>query len=189
MGFSIFVRYLYVFLSLHIPQVFPRGSPLVPDISRAILTVRESDKITRIEQAWFGNQQSCADPSPMFFSTSLNLDSFWVLFLITGIPTALALLVGILFKWDTPLVRKIKDLWESFHRNNSSFVEVATSVRDDEGQGTYHNQPNNNDNGKAPLIEPDSKGKGPLIESVSKNEKYKGLDNTNSLHQKLIIKG
>ncbi|XP_026420498.1 glutamate receptor 2.1-like [Papaver somniferum] len=169
--------------------VFPRGSPLVPDISRAILTVRESDKITRIEQAWFGNQQSCADPSPMFFSTSLNLDSFWVLFLITGIPTALALLVGILFKWDTPLVRKIKDLWESFHRNNSSFVEVATSVRDDEGQGTYHNQPNNNDNGKAPLIEPDSKGKGPLIESVSKNEKYNGLDNTNSLHQKLIIKG
>ncbi|XP_026420497.1 glutamate receptor 2.7-like [Papaver somniferum] len=169
--------------------VFPRGSPLVPDISRAILTVRESDKITRIEQAWFGNQQSCADPSPMFFSTSLNLDSFWVLFLITGIPTALALLVGILFKWDTPLVRKIKDLWESFHRNNSSFVEVATSVRDDEGQGTYHNQPNNNDNGKAPLIELDSKGKGPLIESVSKNEKYNGLDNTNSLHQKLIIKG
>ncbi|KAI3904302.1 hypothetical protein MKW92_039268 [Papaver armeniacum] len=116
--------------------VFPRGSPLVPDISRAILTVRESDKITRIEQAWFGNQQSCADPSPMFFSTSLNLDSFWVLFLITGIPTALALLVGILFKWDTPLVRKIKNLWESFHGNNSSFVEVATSIRGDEGQSS-----------------------------------------------------
>ncbi|XP_026420496.1 glutamate receptor 2.7-like [Papaver somniferum] len=107
--------------------VFPRGSPLVPDISRAILTVRESDKITRIEQAWFGNQQSCADPAPCFsqlvsiwialgsFPHNRNSNSFS--------PSGWSCSSGILH-----LLEKIKDLWESFHRNNSSFVEVATSV-------------------------------------------------------------
>ncbi|KAI3915774.1 hypothetical protein MKW92_023137 [Papaver armeniacum] len=72
---------------------FPRGSPLVPDISRAISNLREDDRIIRIEQAWFGNQKSCSDPNPMAFETSLNLDSFFVLFVITGIPLILALIV------------------------------------------------------------------------------------------------
>ncbi|KAI3913656.1 hypothetical protein MKX01_035852 [Papaver californicum] len=72
---------------------FPRGSPLVPDISRAISNLREDDRITRIEKAWFGNQQSCSDTNPMVFETTLNFDSFLVLFIITGIPLILALLV------------------------------------------------------------------------------------------------
>ncbi|KAI3915775.1 hypothetical protein MKW92_023138, partial [Papaver armeniacum] len=72
---------------------FPRGSPLVPDISRAILNLREDDRIIRIEQAWFGNQKSCSDPNPMVFETSLNFDSFLVLFIITGISLVLAFLV------------------------------------------------------------------------------------------------
>ncbi|CAN6204521.1 unnamed protein product [Urochloa humidicola] len=39
--------------------VFPKGSPLVPDVSRAILTVTEGDKITDIEQKWFGRDVVC----------------------------------------------------------------------------------------------------------------------------------
>ncbi|KAK2630924.1 hypothetical protein EUGRSUZ_L03706, partial [Eucalyptus grandis] len=68
--------------------VFPKGSPLVPDISRAILTVTEGP-MTRIENAWFTSETNCLDSS----SNSLGLDSFWGLFLIAGVVAVLALLI------------------------------------------------------------------------------------------------
>ncbi|EEF46821.1 glutamate receptor 2.7 [Ricinus communis] len=73
--------------------VFPRGSPLVPDISRAILNVTEGDQMKRIENAWFGKQGNCPDPSTSVSSNSLGLQSFWGLFLIAGIASVLALMI------------------------------------------------------------------------------------------------
>ncbi|XP_050216010.1 glutamate receptor 2.7-like isoform X1 [Mercurialis annua] len=73
--------------------VFPRGSPLVPDISRAILNLREGDRIKRIKRAWFGEQVPCPDPSTSISSSSLSLRSFWGLFLIAGVASVLALII------------------------------------------------------------------------------------------------
>nr|DAD45631.1 TPA_asm: hypothetical protein HUJ06_003861 [Nelumbo nucifera] len=76
--------------------VFPRGSPLVPDISRAILNVTVGDTMRRIEVAWFGQQANCPDPNTLVSSddiNSLTMDSFWGLFLIAGVSSTLALLV------------------------------------------------------------------------------------------------
>ncbi|XP_050216011.1 glutamate receptor 2.7-like isoform X3 [Mercurialis annua] len=73
--------------------VFPRGSPLVPDISRAILDVTEGDKIKRIEKAWFGKQVPCPDASTSIASSSLSLKSFWGLFLIAGVASVFALII------------------------------------------------------------------------------------------------
>ncbi|KAL5699289.1 hypothetical protein ACHQM5_030217 [Ranunculus cassubicifolius] len=56
--------------------VFPRGSPLVPDVSRAIISLRESGKLAQIERAWLESDSSCRDPP----TTSSNL-LIWVLFL------------------------------------------------------------------------------------------------------------
>ncbi|VVB10777.1 unnamed protein product [Arabis nemorensis] len=43
--------------------VFPLGSPLVADVSRAILKVEESNKATQLENAWFKPiEESCPDP-------------------------------------------------------------------------------------------------------------------------------
>ncbi|KAL6655540.1 hypothetical protein ACP70R_006366 [Stipagrostis hirtigluma subsp. patula] len=39
--------------------VFPKGSPLVADVSRAILKVTEGDRIAGIERKWFGDQVAC----------------------------------------------------------------------------------------------------------------------------------
>ncbi|KAI3852915.1 hypothetical protein MKX03_027555 [Papaver bracteatum] len=83
---------------------FPRGSPLVPDISRAILNLREDDKNTRIEQAWFGSQKGCSDPDAKVYETSLTYESFQGLFLIAVIPLAIAVLVYI--------VENLIELWE-----------------------------------------------------------------------------
>uniref|UniRef100_A0A3N7G0I9 Glutamate receptor n=1 Tax=Populus trichocarpa TaxID=3694 RepID=A0A3N7G0I9_POPTR len=73
--------------------VFPKGSPLVPDISRAILNVTEGDKMKQIEGAWFGKKSTCPDSSPSISSNSLSLKSFWGLFLIAGLAALLALII------------------------------------------------------------------------------------------------
>ncbi|KAG9456023.1 hypothetical protein H6P81_000531 [Aristolochia fimbriata] len=72
---------------------FPKGSPLVSDVSTAVLNVTEGPKMVAIEQAWFGPQSTCADSGTALHSNSLTLESFWGLFLIVGIAAALALLV------------------------------------------------------------------------------------------------
>lgn len=76
-------------------QVFPKGSPLVPDVSRAILNVTEEDKMKQIADAWFGKQSSCPDSSTLISSNSLSLKSFGGLFLIAGIASLSALLIFI----------------------------------------------------------------------------------------------
>ncbi|KAM6541772.1 hypothetical protein CsatB_006219 [Cannabis sativa] len=67
---------------------FPKGSPLVPDISRAILKVTEGKKIKDLEEAWFKKDTNC-----MFSSNSLGLESFWGLFLMAGVASSLALVI------------------------------------------------------------------------------------------------
>ncbi|KAK3437314.1 hypothetical protein EUGRSUZ_C01862 [Eucalyptus grandis] len=72
--------------------VFPKGSPLVPDISRAILNGTEGS-MTKIEKAWFTSETNCLDSTSSSSSNSLGLDSFWGLFLIAGVVAVLALLI------------------------------------------------------------------------------------------------
>ncbi|KAE8701373.1 hypothetical protein F3Y22_tig00110548pilonHSYRG00874 [Hibiscus syriacus] len=74
--------------------VFPKGSPLVQDISGAILRLREEEKLQMIENKWFNNtdsvftnQNSASNPS------RLNLHSFGGLFLVTGLSSTSALLI------------------------------------------------------------------------------------------------
>ncbi|CAA2954770.1 glutamate receptor -like [Olea europaea subsp. europaea] len=78
--------------------VFPIGSPLVPDISRAILNVTEGEKMTEIERTWFGEKTKCPDSNTSLLSNtnSLGLESFWGLFLIAGIAAVSALIIYVI---------------------------------------------------------------------------------------------
>ncbi|GLT85187.1 hypothetical protein SLE2022_033830 [Rubroshorea leprosula] len=71
--------------------VFPKGSPLVADVSRAILNVTESDKMREIENKWL--KKHCTVSSTLVSSNRLDLGSFWGLFLIAGVAAALALII------------------------------------------------------------------------------------------------
>ncbi|KAG5225116.1 glutamate receptor [Salix suchowensis] len=73
--------------------VFPKGSSLVPDISKAILNVTEGDQMKQIEDAWFGKRGSCPESSSSVSSNILSLKSFWGLFLIAGLAAFLALII------------------------------------------------------------------------------------------------
>ncbi|XWS17897.1 hypothetical protein CRYUN_Cryun33cG0107900 [Craigia yunnanensis] len=73
--------------------VFPKDSPLVADVSRAILNVTQGDKMEQIQNAWFKNEIVCPDFDPSVSSNSLGLESFWGLFLIAGVASISALIV------------------------------------------------------------------------------------------------
>ncbi|KAG1326458.1 putative Glutamate receptor 2.1 [Cocos nucifera] len=65
--------------------VFRKGSPLVSDLSMAILNITESDEMMEIERQWFGDQSNCPKEGSTLSSNSLDFTSFWGLFLITGL--------------------------------------------------------------------------------------------------------
>ncbi|GMI89252.1 GLUTAMATE RECEPTOR 2.7, glutamate receptor 2.7 [Hibiscus trionum] len=74
--------------------VFPKGSPLVADISREILNVTQGDQMEQIQNKWFKNgEATCPDSDTFVSSNSLGLDSFWGLFLIAGVSSTSALIM------------------------------------------------------------------------------------------------
>ncbi|KAK3411174.1 hypothetical protein EUGRSUZ_J03149, partial [Eucalyptus grandis] len=73
---------------------FPKGSPLVPDVSRAILKVIESPDMNLITTAWFGDQDKCSEEdTTTATSNRLTLDSFKGLFIITALSSTSALFI------------------------------------------------------------------------------------------------
>ncbi|KAK2986066.1 hypothetical protein RJ640_011507 [Escallonia rubra] len=74
--------------------VFPKGSPLVPDVSTALLNLTEGDKMLQIQKTWFGEKINCPDDAgASLASSSLSLNSFWGLFLIVGVASSIALII------------------------------------------------------------------------------------------------
>ncbi|KAK4402036.1 Glutamate receptor 3.2 [Sesamum angolense] len=70
---------------------FPRDSPLVMDMSTAILTLSENGELQKIHDKWLSTR-ACG-PASSVDSEQLHLKSFWGLFLICGIACLIALLL------------------------------------------------------------------------------------------------
>ncbi|XP_056174684.1 glutamate receptor 2.1-like isoform X2 [Syzygium oleosum] len=100
--------------------VFPKGSPLVPDISRAILNVTEGPKMTEIENAWLTLKSNCQNSNSLVSSNSLGLDSFWGLFLIAGASAFSALLIF--------MVMFIKRNWHDVISSSGSLWEKTVEL-------------------------------------------------------------
>ncbi|MQM16533.1 hypothetical protein Taro_049491 [Colocasia esculenta] len=72
--------------------VFPKGSPLVPDVSSAIMNVTQGELFEEFEKKLYGEHQ-CSDKSNNIASSNLRLESFWGLFLIAGVVSTFALIL------------------------------------------------------------------------------------------------
>ncbi|KAL6606033.1 hypothetical protein ACP70R_041686 [Stipagrostis hirtigluma subsp. patula] len=76
--------------------VFPQGSPLVPDLSTAILNITEGCDGSEIQKKWFGDAVPSLDyGSPETDSTRLSLRSFKGLFIINGFVLGIMLLINL----------------------------------------------------------------------------------------------
>ncbi|KAK8569957.1 hypothetical protein V6N13_002665 [Hibiscus sabdariffa] len=89
--------------------VFSKGSPLVHDISSAIVRLREEEKLQMMENKWFNNTESVfTDQESASNPSRLNLHSFGGLFLVTGMSSALALLVCLYLKHRAIIISNFK---------------------------------------------------------------------------------
>ena len=65
--------------------MFPKGSPILPDISKAVLEVTENGELRELQNMLIGSQKCNSNITETSEdSSSLSPSSFWVLFLITG---------------------------------------------------------------------------------------------------------
>ncbi|XP_019193276.1 PREDICTED: glutamate receptor 2.8-like isoform X2 [Ipomoea nil] len=106
---------------------FPNGSPLVPNVSRAILRVTESDAMIRILEKWFGVEtyRSLQDGS-LNDPESLSLDRFEELFLIAGGAILLALIiffVSFINENKAAILASDMTIWEKLSALAKAFVE------------------------------------------------------------------
>ncbi|XXG58339.1 hypothetical protein AAC387_Pa04g0668 [Persea americana] len=123
------IPYIKVFLKTHCrnyarPQwsrrsgglgfVFPRGSALVPDISRAVLNLTEGEKMSSLEKLWFGDQTTCPDSDSPVDNKRLPLYSLRSIFITAGSASALAFIVYLMqHLYETRIVGLIDKLIDS----------------------------------------------------------------------------
>eukprot|EP00253_Pinus_taeda_P021570 PITA_21570 len=96
--------------------VFPKGSPLVSDISRAVLSLSEDKEMQRIQTEWLNNT-ACTDS---LSSNSFGMNCFWGLYLITGSVSLVALTIFFsLLLWNYMREPNVKN-------NNSKVGDPST---------------------------------------------------------------
>nr|TKS11786.1 glutamate receptor 2.8-like [Populus alba] len=126
--------------------VFPKGSPLVPDISRAILNVTEGDEMKQIEGAWFGEKSTCPESGSSISSNSLSLKSFWGLFLIAGLAALLALIIFIVsFVYRERNILRSSDSTASIWSRIENFFRIF--IQRDSTSSTLRQSDRNDRNG------------------------------------------
>ncbi|XP_026458983.1 glutamate receptor 2.9-like [Papaver somniferum] len=135
--------------------VFPKGSPLGPDISRSILQLRENGTTKSLKKAAFSSgstsKRYCPDIDPLGSSTSLKLDSFRVLFWLTGgfVVSAISVFFA-MFLWEnrqilvdsnTAVSQKFVHLLNEFYKYDEkrliTYFEYQ-HVRKDQNKAVVH---------------------------------------------------
>lgn len=106
-------------------QPFQKNSPLAPDVSRAILEMKENGKMDQISRKWFGEGACGSSNATVADSRRLTVNNFKGLFFITGISSfsALAIFLFIFFfknrlvwRSDSSLKNKLAQLAQHFDR-------------------------------------------------------------------------
>uniref|UniRef100_A0A0A9UF29 Uncharacterized protein n=1 Tax=Arundo donax TaxID=35708 RepID=A0A0A9UF29_ARUDO len=75
--------------------VFPRASPLVPDLSKAILHITEGSEGFHIQKKWFGDATPPDYGSPDTDSVRLSFQSFKGLFIVNGFALCIMLVINL----------------------------------------------------------------------------------------------
>ncbi|KAG8391771.1 hypothetical protein BUALT_Bualt01G0221600 [Buddleja alternifolia] len=121
---------------------FPKSSPIVADISRAIIQLTEKGTILEIEQRVSSNA-SCSGQGRTSSPTSITLRSFVVFFAITGFVTLTCLFVSLLMYlaknraflqrisgFNPKILSRVEALRKYFRKSNFSSRPTTTNPRD-----------------------------------------------------------
>ncbi|GJN00708.1 hypothetical protein PR202_ga17906 [Eleusine coracana subsp. coracana] len=129
--------------------VFPLGSPVVHNLSAAILNLTQGSEMSEIEMRWLGRSAlSTGDDSPVADFEPLTLRSFSGLFVITGCISTLMLLIRIVRSVYARYYTRIRGsgLQNSDVEDGSAILgESSVALRDDMGSGSAPDQSHNED--------------------------------------------
>ncbi|KAM7476159.1 hypothetical protein LguiB_023402 [Lonicera macranthoides] len=125
--------------------VFPKGSPLIPDVSRAVLEVTQGDTMTRISQEWLGVEANCReqDGGAVLTSNRLTLDSFRGLFIIAAISSSTALVIYLfiflndnrdILASDDPILQKLYAIAKTFDEEKENLSTASKKVTETTGE-------------------------------------------------------
>ncbi|XP_054779161.1 glutamate receptor 2.7-like isoform X1 [Prosopis cineraria] len=76
--------------------MFQKGSPVAKDVSKAILQLSEDGELTNLQAKWLYQSNECISNPTSNDTHSLKLESFWVLFVISGATTTICSLFSII---------------------------------------------------------------------------------------------
>ncbi|KAI9096401.1 hypothetical protein K1719_026120 [Acacia pycnantha] len=76
--------------------IFQKGSPMARDFSKAILQLSEKGELTKLEAQWLYHSNECTNNSSSNDTQSLKLESFWALFVISGVTSTICFLFSII---------------------------------------------------------------------------------------------
>ncbi|KAK1382201.1 Glutamate receptor [Heracleum sosnowskyi] len=72
--------------------VFQKGSPIARDVSEAILIISENGVLEGLENKWFPSSTNCSGSTN---TDNLTIQSFWGIYLISGVTSTVCLLIFI----------------------------------------------------------------------------------------------
>ncbi|KAL5738111.1 hypothetical protein ACOSP7_030872 [Xanthoceras sorbifolium] len=72
--------------------VFPRGSELIPDINNSLLNLSETGELRKLENKMLEREKCEEEDSDDQETSSISYTSYWVLFLLTGATSTVALM-------------------------------------------------------------------------------------------------
>lgn len=99
-------------------QAFPKGSPILSDVSQAILALSENGNLQQLYNGMVSSY-NCSSELPI---EKLNIDRFWGLFVITGgtATVSLAVYVVQLIRANEWMQRMYESLQEMVRRRRAS---------------------------------------------------------------------
>ena len=83
-------------MAIFLAQALSKGSPLLGDISKAILNVTGGDTMTQIEKKWIGGQNNYQNVGPITGSGRLTFANFRGLFILTGVASTSSVLIALI---------------------------------------------------------------------------------------------
>ncbi|KAJ3704819.1 hypothetical protein LUZ61_008524 [Rhynchospora tenuis] len=129
---------------------FPKGSPLVPDISRAILNITDGDDILELEKKWIGDEKCLNNGGITVESNSLNFLSFWQLFLISGVVSTICLLIFAIKSFYKKWQRNIQVTSLMIRSDEINSIEDLPTINQEENEVPPNVGPSSAENGTDP---------------------------------------
>ncbi|PIA28586.1 hypothetical protein AQUCO_06800032v1 [Aquilegia coerulea] len=121
----------------------PKGSPLVSDVNRAILSVVEGPKMVGIETMWLGSENDCPKPSNPLASGKVHLKNLaWLFFCIylMHILSVVPFLLAFIYRDSGNGIWKgLINLYEIVPKSSPEAVEATVPI-DESGTGPASNQ-------------------------------------------------